>query len=107
MPQDVSIALAAVSLSLIGGAYIGFGARSDSFPAFAMELVVASMFGMAALTGLFLHWSAIPIGLTLHAVWDLLHHNPRFGATVPRWYIPLCIVFDLAAALFFIILYAV
>jgi hypothetical protein len=30
-----------------------------------------------------------------------------FGATVPRWYLPLCIVFDVAAAQFFIILYAV
>ncbi|TDT72687.1 hypothetical protein BDE40_3539 [Litoreibacter halocynthiae] len=106
LSQDASIALAAVTLSLIGGAYIGFGARSDNLRTFAMELGVAGMFGLAALTGLLFHWSAIPIGLSLHAVWDLLHRNHILGAAVPRWYIPLCLVFDLAAALFFTIIYA-
>ena len=40
-----------------------------------------------------------------HAVWDLLHHNGAFGAPVPKWYIPFCVVFDLLAAAFFLVLY--
>ena len=63
LPQSESIALSAVALSLIGGAYIGFGARAEKFSTFAIELAVAALFGMAALLGLLWHWSALPIGL--------------------------------------------
>lgn len=80
LPQSESIALSAVTLSLIGGAHIGFGARAEKFSTFA-------------------------IGLAAHAVWDLAHHNGLFGAPVPRWYIPMCVLFYLAAALFLVILY--
>jgi hypothetical protein len=106
VPQEVSIGLAAITLSLIGGAYIGFGAQANDLKTMVMELVVACLFGLAALTGLFWHWSAIPLGLAVHAIWDLLHHRPDFGAQVPQWYIPLCVVFDLSAALLLVILYA-
>ncbi|MEN8841257.1 MAG: DUF6010 family protein [Octadecabacter sp.] len=107
LPQSKSIALSAVTLSLIGGAYIGFGARAEKFSTFAIELAVAALFGMAALLGLLWHWSALPIGLAAHAIWDLAHHNGLFGAPVPRWYIPMCVFFDLAAALFLVILYGI
>lgn len=105
LPQSGSVALAAVTLFLIGGAYIGFGARSENFSTFAIELAVASLFGMAAFLGLLWHWSALAIGLAAHAAWDLAHHNGLLGAPVPRWYIPMCVFFDLAAALFLVILY--
>ena len=107
LPQEPSIALSAVTLSLIGGAYIGFGARSEQLSAMALEFLVACLFGLTALAGLLWHWSAIPIGLAAHAVWDLMHQNPSFGAKVPRWYIPLCVVYDLAAALFLVVIYAI
>jgi len=107
LPQDVSIVVAAITLALIGGAYIGFGARSDTYQKMTIELVTACLFGLMALAGILWHWSAIPIGLSLHAIWDLLHHNPKFGAAIPHWYIPLCVVYDLAAALFLVIIYAI
>ncbi|QEE34618.1 hypothetical protein FTO60_02170 [Octadecabacter sp. SW4] len=106
LPQDYSITLAAVTLALIGGAYIGFGAGADNFTTFSMELAVACLFGVAALVGIWWHWSALPIGLAAHAFWDMAHHNGTFGAPVPRWYIPLCVIFDLAAAAFLVVLYA-
>jgi hypothetical protein len=106
LEQPASIALAAVTLALIAGAYIGFGARADSARALWLELAVAILFALSALAGLLWHWSALPVGLALHAVWDLLHHDRRIGAPVPRWYIPLCVVFDLAAAAFLAALYA-
>jgi len=107
LPEEKSIVLAAVTLSLIGGAYIGFGAQSNSLKTMLTELFVACLFGVAAFAGVFLHWSIIPLALTLHAGWDMLHHNQQFGARVPNWYIPFCVVFDVAAALFLIVLYAV
>lgn len=104
--QDVSIAISAITLSMIGGAYIGFGALSDDGKTMILELVVAVLFGAAALAGLLWHWIAIPLGLGLHAFWDLLHHRKIVGARVPQWYIPFCVVFDLSATLFLVILYA-
>ncbi|KQI67676.1 hypothetical protein AN189_14160 [Loktanella sp. 3ANDIMAR09] len=104
--QDVSIAIAAVTLGMIGGAYIGFGAQANDSKTLALELLVAVLFGMAALAGLLWHWIAIPLGLALHAIWDLLHHKPIVGARVPRWYIPFCVIYDLSAAIFLVMLYA-
>ena len=110
LPEEKSIVLAAVTLSLVGGAYIGFGAQSISLKTMLTELFVAGLFGVAAFAGVFLHWSIIPLALALalalHAGWDMLHHNQQFGACVPNWYIPFCVVFDLAAALFLLVLYA-
>lgn len=104
--ESVSIAIAAVTLALIGGAYIGFGARAHDVRTMVLELLVAILFGTAALAGLLWHWIALPLGLALHAVWDLLHHRPIVGAPVPRWYVPFCVVYDLLAALLLVVLYA-
>jgi hypothetical protein len=106
LPQNASIALAAVTLCPIGGAWFGFGARSDNLRTMAMELLVACLFGLAALAGLLRHWTEIPFGLAKPAVQDLLYPKPAFGARVPRWYIPLCVIYDLAAALFLVAIYA-
>jgi hypothetical protein len=104
--KDVSVALAAVTLAVIGGAYIGFGARAADARVFWIELTVAVVFGLAALAGLIWHWLALPIGLALHAVWDIAHHRHTFGAPVPAWYISFCVVVDLAFAAFLVLMYA-
>lgn len=102
-----SIAVAAVTLALIGGAYVGFGAADGRRRVFWSELGVAILFGTAAVLGLLWHWFALPLGLALHAIWDLLHHNSRKLAWVPEWYIPLCVIYDILAAAFLILLYGV
>lgn len=105
-PERVSIALAAVTLALIGGAYFGFAALDGRPRVIATEFPVAVFFGLAALLGLTLTPFALPLGLALHAFWDLLHHDGRIGARVPRWYIPFCVVFDLLYAVFLLIIFA-
>lgn len=106
VPETVSIAIASVTLALIGGAYIGFGALAGTWRDLGLEFAVAVLFGLAALAGLIWHWSAIPAALLIHALWDLAHHRGRFGAPVPAWYIPFCVAFDLGAAGVFTLLYA-
>ena len=105
LEQADSLALAAVTLALIGGAYIGFGAADGRRSVFWSELAVALVFGAAAVAGLLWHWAALPLGLALHALWDLAHHNAVRLARVPHWYIPFCVVFDLMAAAFLVLLY--
>lgn len=42
------------------------------------------------------------MGIMLHAIWDLAHHQSDFGARVPPRYLPFCVMIDLVvgAALF-------
>lgn len=103
--QDVSILISALTLALIGGAYIGFAAQHISQKVFWGELAVAIGFALAALAGVMWWPAMIGLGLIAHAVWDILHHNRKFGADVPSWYISLCAVFDIAAGLFLLLLY--
>lgn len=107
LDERTSVALASITLALIGGAYIGFGAADGHPRVFWAELAVALLFALAAFLGLIWHWAFLPLGLALHALWDILHHKSRRLASVPNWYIPFCVAFDLLAAAFFIMLYGV
>lgn len=107
LDKTSSVALASITLALIGGAYIGFGAADGRPHVFLSELAVALLFGASAFLGLVWHWAFLPFGLATHAVWDVLHHNSQRLARIPYWYIPFCVVFDLFAAVFFILLYGV
>ena len=102
---ETSIAIAAMILALIGGAYIGFAVADGRRDVFWSELAVALLFGAAAVLGILWHWVALPIGLALHAGWDLLHHYSHRLARIPKWYVPFCVVYDLLAAGFLILLY--
>jgi len=107
LPQTASIALSGVTLALIGGAYIGFAANAREARVFWLEMMTAMGFGLVAVLGIWVHWIFLPLGLALHAGWDILHHRPGFGAPVPKWYIPFCVIFDLMAAGFLLLLYGV
>ncbi len=85
-------------------AWIGFGAVDGRRSAFWSELGVALFFGAAAVTGLLWHWVALPLGLALHAQWDIAHHNAVRLARVSHWFIPFCVVFDLMVAAFLVLL---
>lgn len=74
--ESVSVAIAAVTLALIWGAYVGFGAASDSRIAFSLELAAAALYGLTALLGLLWHRMALPAGLAAHALW---------GPGAPQW----------------------
>lgn len=84
VPHQNSVAIAAVTLALIGGAYIRFGATANSLKRFLAELAVAVLFAATALAGLLWTPLVLLVGLAAHAAWDLLHHNGVFGAPVPR-----------------------
>ena len=107
LPSDLSRLTIAVTIAMIAGAYIGFGARDGRPWVFLTELCVAALFGVMALLGAI--WSPYMFvgALFLHGVWDFIHHNGLFGAKVPRWYIPFCVVIDWIAAAGLALLFAV
>lgn len=103
--EEVSVAIAALTLALIAGTYIGFGASDGSVRVFWPELDVAAFYTVVALARLLRTPLAFSLGLVAHVAWDILHHDGAFGAPVSRWYIPSCMVFGLLAAAFLLLLY--
>ncbi len=101
------IALAAVTLALVGGAYIGFGATDGRRAVLWVEFGVAHFFAAVAVSGLLWRWLTLPLGLAFHALCDLGHHNADRPTRIPQWYIPFCVVFYLMAAAFPALLYMV
>ena len=94
-----------MTLALVGGAYIGFAVADGRPRVFWSGLAVALLFGAAAVLGILWHWAVLPIGLTLHAGWDLTHHNSHRLVRIPKWYVPFCVVYNLLAAGFLVLLY--
>ena len=89
--------MAAGVLALIGGVYVGFAAIDGRLSVIAMEVVVALAFALGAMIALLLSPWWIAIGYVAHGIWDWLHHSSAFGHSVPRWYIPLCALYDVLA----------
>jgi len=98
LPDQISRLTIAITISLIAGAYIGFGANDGRPGIFVIELSAAAAFGAMALLGVI--WSPYMFAAALfaHGLWDFAHHNGVFGAHVPGWYIPFCVVVDWLAA---------
>ncbi len=98
LPEEISRLTIAITIAIIAGAYIGFGANDGRLWVLMTELVVAALFGVMALLGVLWSPFMFVVALFLHGVWDIIHHNGLFGARVPRWYIPFCVVIDWIAA---------
>jgi hypothetical protein len=96
--EEISVAIAALTLVLIGVAYIGFGASARSMTIFWFELGGAILYAFVAVALLLWKQLAFLLGHAAHDVWDFLHHKGAFGAPVPKWCIPFCVGFDLHAA---------
>ncbi|MEO1538551.1 MAG: hypothetical protein AAFR73_12570 [Pseudomonadota bacterium] len=92
--------LAALTVVLISGVYIGYAFKDGRPRVIATELLAALGFAGAAWLGLNGFPVLIIAALALHGIWDLLHHN-LMKADLPRWYIPFCAAIDwgLAACL--------
>ncbi|KZL16140.1 hypothetical protein [Pseudovibrio sp. Ad26] len=98
LPLELSHQFAAIVLVLIAGVYIGYAFKDGRMHTILTEVVVASLFGAAALLGLNGYPMAIVGAFVAHGLWDVLHHN-LIDTHMPRWYIPFCAVYDVGAAL--------
>ncbi|MFV2052363.1 hypothetical protein [Aliiroseovarius sp. YM-037] len=94
LPVDVSHTLAALLLTLIAGAYIGFAVNDGRLSRILVESAVAVGFVAFACWALLYAPILLPLGYIGHAVWDFLHHPPIFNVKMPRWYVPACVVVD-------------
>lgn len=81
--------------------YVGFAAfYSASAMWIGIELAGVAIYGVFVYLGYKKGATWVATGWALHVLWDVLLHEYGAGANfVPYWYPPLCIGFDLAAAL--------
>lgn len=93
LPQAQSYQLAAITLVLIAGVYIGYAFMDGRVHNIVIELTTAVVFSAASWLGLNGYPMAIVGALVLHGIWDILHHG-LVDTTIPRWYIPFCAVVD-------------
>ena len=100
LPSELSRDVTAILLTLIASIYIGFSIGSEGRLPLFSQVIGCVFFVALALLGLWVSWWFLAAGLALHGVWDYLHHGKHGRGVVPKWYVPLCAVYDLTVALF-------
>lgn len=96
LPQQASKYLAAGTLALIGGVYVGFAVVDGQISRIILEVVIAVLFAMMALV---FKPTWLVAGDIAHGLWDAAHHAPLIDTRSPRWYIPACAVYDIVTGL--------
>ncbi|WP_254279333.1 hypothetical protein [Haloarcula marina] len=65
----------------------------------ATEFVGIAFFCSVAVLGLWVWPPLWILGYVGHAVWDTLHHpETGFGTEIVGWYVPFCVIYDVAVA---------
>ncbi|MGH2556892.1 MAG: hypothetical protein ACRDHO_14415, partial [Actinomycetota bacterium] len=81
--------------------YVGFALSDGRRKAILAEVAGAAPFLTLATLGL---WWRIPlllaVGFVGHAAWDALHHPRALDTRVRRWYVPLCLAYDVPLGVF-------
>jgi hypothetical protein len=101
LSSELSHQLAAITLVLIAGVYMGYAFKDGRVRSILVELPTAAGFAVAAWVGINGYPSVILVALALHGCWDVLHYS-FIDTDMPRWYIPFCAIVDwvMAASLF-------
>lgn len=93
-------------LVLIGSVYYGFALLSKHKKAMVIEIIVASVFVIIGMLGLWISPWFVITGLFLHGLWDIAHHNPSNELVqIPQWYVPFCATYDWTIAIYMIFIY--
>jgi hypothetical protein len=101
LTKSKGLQLTSFLMILIASVYYGFALLSKNKTAILTEIIVASIFVMMGIFGLWISPWIIIIGLFLHGFWDIAHHNSSIGLVeIPKWYIPFCATYDWTIAIY-------
>ena len=104
LPPDDAFNFLAVLVAMIAGVYLGFALTDGRVRAALTEELGIVFFAVVATMALSTRepiWLAG--GLFGHAAWDAMHHRRGLDTSMPRWYVPFCIGFDVVVALYVVI----
>lgn len=104
LSSDDAFGFLAVLLAMIAGVYLGFALQDGRVRAFRTEYVGIVAHGALATIALATGsaW-VLAAGYAGHALWDSVHHPKALDTVIPRWYVPLCIGYDLVVAAYILI----
>ena len=85
-------------LIVIASYYVLFAAMSESLRTVRLELMVMTVFLIAAVVGFKSSLWIVVGGLAGHGILDALHGNILENSGVPVWWPAFCLAFDLGAA---------
>lgn len=105
LPEYKSLDFFALLLALIAGVYVGFALRDGRTLVIVVETLVALLFVVLALVGLWKDPLWLVVGYFGHGLWDLLNHFGKATTTVPRWYPPACVVYDWVVGAFILFMW--
>ena len=95
LSQQRAMEMTSFLMVLIGSVYYGFALLDKNKHARMIEMLVATFFVLLGIFGLWFSPWLLVIGLALHGLWDLLHHNKsRHLSKIPGWYVPFCSSYD-------------
>jgi len=103
LPRDYAFDVTALLLTVIASIYVGFALNDGRPRQVFVEVAAASVFILFAVAGLWFNPYLWPVGLVLHALWDLFHHERGITTRLPTWYPPICVVVDTLLAVFLLL----
>jgi hypothetical protein len=104
LSTDHAFGFLAVLLGMIAGVYLGFALRDGRVRAFRAEYVGIVAHGALATIALAANSPlTLAAGYLGHAGWDAIHHTKTLDTIIPRWYVPLCIGYDVVVGAYILI----
>ena len=101
LSEEQGVELTSFLLVLIGSIYYGFALLSHNKNAMIIEVSVASLFVLMGVFGLWISPWILIVGLFLHGLWDIAHHNQNLKLVdIPKWYVPFCATYDWIIAIY-------
>ncbi|WP_018611719.1 DUF6010 family protein [Segetibacter koreensis] len=98
--------VAATSLCSIAFIYVGFSLKGNPVSSILLEILVAIVFYLIAVIGYSKNNLLIAYGISLHGIWDILHHKAAFVTTdVPAYYPLFCFIVDVLLGVYFFLVF--
>ena len=98
--------IGATTLCAIAFIYVGFSLQNNTIQSAVLEISIALGFFALGVIGYMKHHWLIGLGILLHGVWDILHHNEvMIETTIPSYYPVFCLIVDLISGVYFVLIF--
>jgi hypothetical protein len=107
LSDRAAFAFLAVLLGMIGSVYLGFALTDGRAKIFQIEYVGLVLFLVLPVVALVQNLPVVlAAGYLGHAAWDIIHHPRAVTTTMPSWYVPVCIGYDVVVGAFVLLRFA-
>ena len=106
LPDDAAFVFYAVLLGMIPAVYFGFALNDQRARIIGVETLGALVYGGVAVLAITAKDPILlVIGYIAHALWDAIHPH-GLDTKMPRWYVPMCIGFDIPLGVYVLVRFA-